>query len=349
MKNLYRSVLLRIVWLVMPLLLATGTANGTCSGQFINPVTDICWSCVLPVTIMGQNLDFTGAQDSETTLGGGISNYVCNCGQAAVGVPIGFWEPARMVDVTSKAYCMVGLGGVELGQSGMLSGDTSGYVGADSRNPIEEAFYHAHFYTNPVLTVLGLILDSACFENKGFDVAYITEADPTWVDGELANLLNPDAFLYGSLPAVAACTADCLAASAGLPISALHWCAGCYGQTYPLTGYESSHQAQLDTGSLMMQRMLAKLHRQSVTWSYYGDMGLCGGYIQPLMNKRQYKYSMTYPIPQTQKIAGKCCQPLGRTTLLWGSGMTPPIIGEDMNFMIFRKRDCCQNVYNVGE
>ena len=30
-----------------------------------------------------------------------------------------------------------------------------------------------------------------------------------------------------------------------------------------------------------------------------------------------------YPIPQTKKIAGKCCQPFGRTTALWGC-LSPP-------------------------
>ena len=62
---------------------------------------------------------------------------------------------------------------------------------------------------------------------------------------------------------------------------------------------------------------------------------------QPVMMKTNYKYTMLYPIPQTKKIAGKCCQPFGRSTALWGSGREFPFTGEDFVYQIFRKRDCC--------
>ena len=102
------------------------------------------------------------------------------------------------------------------------------------------------------------------------------------------------------------------------------------------------------------------------------------------MNKRQYKYSMTYPVSQTKSIAKamseaiagssgsvggengavndgagiadvemkkskQCCQPFGRTTLIWGTGRYYPVKGEDMSFQIYRKRDCCQKVYGYGD
>jgi conjugal transfer pilus assembly protein TraU len=57
---------------------------------------------------------------------------------------------------------------------------------------------------------------------------------------------------------------------------------------------------------------------------------------------------MLYPIAQTQKIASRCCQPLGRTTVLWGAGRSIPYIGEDFSYMVFRKRDCCMGVKNCG-
>ncbi len=49
----------------------------------------------------------------------------------------------------------------------------------------------------------------------------------------------------------------------------------------------------------------------------------------------------SYPIPTTDKIDGKCCQPFGRTTVLWGAGKEYPVRGEDFAFMLFRKRNCC--------
>lgn len=77
-------------------------------------------------------------------------------------------------------------------------------------------------------------------------------------------------------------------------------------------------------------------------WAASGDDGLCGYYIQPVMDKTNYKYHMLYPVPQTRKINGKCCQPLGRSEIKWGAGREFPFAGEDFAYQIFRKRNCCQ-------
>jgi TraU protein. len=60
------------------------------------------------------------------------------------------------------------------------------------------------------------------------------------------------------------------------------------------------------------------------------------------MDKTNYKYHMLYPVPQTRKINGKCCQPLGRSEIKWGAGREFPFAGEDFAYQIFRKRNCCQ-------
>ena len=72
-----------------------------------------------------------------------------------------------------------------------------------------------------------------------------------------------------------------------------------------------------------------------------GSAGLCGYYMQPIMDKTHYKLQMVYPIPNTRKEAGQCCQPYGRTTMIWGSGKSFPVSGEDFSYQIFRKRNCC--------
>ena len=46
---------------------------------------------------------------------------------------------------------------------------------------------------------------------------------------------------------------------------------------------------------------------------------------------------MVYPVPNTQKDAGQCCQPYGRTTMIWGPGKSFPVTGEDFSYQIFRK------------
>lgn len=327
-------------------LFVASNANAQCNGSFMNPVTDVCWSCVMPITIAGIPIDYTG---NQRDMNSAPNDFVCTCG-TDVGVPLGFFEPARMVDVTHNAYCMVGLGGIPLGQSGFTGWDTNGYVDKDSAtSPQESAFYQAHLYANPLLYVLGLLMDSPCVEQQGYDVAYITEADPTWNDAELANLMSPDSYLYGSLPAVMACGADCLLATTNMPSNVMHWCVGCQGTMYPFMGEVSHHTSTIDSSSLIMTRLMAKMHRQGGSFGYYGKSGFCGGFIQPVMNKQQYKYSMTYPIPQTRGAGGStCCQPLGHTTWLWGAGRYFPVEGEQYNYMLYRKRDCCQSVYNAN-
>lgn len=357
---------------------SAGVADLRCTGKFINPITDMCWSCVMPIGI--SNLWYKGKQDGTKDLKG-IQKYACTC-DLFVGVPISYYEPARLMDVTTKPYCMVGLGGVDFGDTGAFRGDSEGIV-SDPNTADNYTFLQTHYYINPVMYVMGLILDSSkCFEQDGFDVAYISEVDPSWIMPEFANLLSPDSFLYGTLPAVLACTGDCVAATAGFGIAPLHWCVGCSGLMYPMTGSIAGSTSTIDSASIIMLRMLNKLHRQAINLSYYGNKGLCGGYRQILMNKRQYKYSMLYPVGQNKSIAkalssaiasgqsatgntsgevpdtagladidGKggrqCCQPFGRTTLKWGVGRYYPVKGEDMSYQIYRKRDCCQFVAGI--
>lgn len=362
----------------------TGAQDLVCTGEFTNPITGMCWSCIMPIGI--SSIFYKGGQDGTKDLTG-WKQYLCTC-DLYIGVPISYYEPARIVDVTTKPYCMVALGGISFADTGTFTGDTAGFAGADSTVEGEvdhhSTFFQAHYYINPIIYLIGQMLDnSKCFEQSGFDVGYLTEVDPSWMLPEYANLLSPDGFLYGNPIAVLACTGDCVAATAHFGMAPLHWCVGCSGLTYPMTGHIDNPMSTIDSSSVIVQRLLNKLHRTGINQSYYGNDGLCGGYRQLMMNKRQYKYSMTYPVSQTKSVAKamsqalsgsnsavgqnvgdtggtdfasvdlgntkQCCQPLGRTTMIWGTGRYYPIKGEDMSFQIYRKRDCCQKVYGYGD
>ena len=95
------------------------------------------------------------------------------------------------------------------------------------------------------------------------------------------------------------------------------------------------------TAALLAQRLTAKMHRQLIAWGYHGSAALCSPYLLPVLDKTAYKTQMTYPIPDTAKLDGRCCQPFGRSTTLWGAGKEFPVRGEDFAFMLFRKRNCC--------
>jgi conjugal transfer pilus assembly protein TraU len=142
-------------------------------------------------------------------------------------------------------------------------------VGHDSQT--RNSFYHVHWYANPILTWLEVLLDFPCLEKGSLDLAYLTEVDPLWADDELTAILNPEAVLFANVVAKAACAADCVAASAGMPIASLFWCAGCQGSIYPMTGHVTTHIGGVQASVLLTQRMTAKMHRQLTTFTGAGS------------------------------------------------------------------------------
>jgi conjugal transfer pilus assembly protein TraU len=319
---------------------AKAYAGESCHGKFINPITDICWSCTLPLTIGGQGTLSLGQEDRPNPSG---STFCACTSPARVGVKTGFWEPSRMVEITRTPYCMVALGGKEFNVG--LEAPRAARP-QHKGNRWKSSFYQVHWYINPVWYYLEVLTDHPCLEPGSLDIAYMTEVDPLWADDELTLILNPDANLFANPIAQAACAADCVAASAGFPIPALYWCAGCQGSMYPLNGHVGAHVGGIQASSLLMQRMTAKLHREGLMWAASDNTGLCSYYPEPLMDKTKYKSQLVYPVPATQKIAGKCCQPYGRTTTIWGSGKEFPVKGEDFAYQIFRKRNCCTGTEN---
>ena len=330
-----RRALCALVWTACAAWPNLSLAGLTCAGKFPNPITDICWSCILPLSIGAAKIGDLGGQDDIPN----PTSPVCNCvTQPLVGLAVGFWEPVRHVETVRKPFCLVSMGGVDL-DPGLPAPGHARFNGAGGEGL--ESFYQAHFYVNPVMYWLQVITDFPCLEKGAFDIAYMTEVDPLWADDELTLILNPEAVLFANPVALAACAADCVAASVGTGIRELFFCSGCQGGLYPLDGHAPVHMGGVRTAALMTHRLTAKMHRELLAWGWHGTRGLCGPYFLPVMDKSAYKSQLTYPIPGTTKIGGRCCQPLGRTTILYGAGKEFPIRGEDFSFLLFRKRNCC--------
>ncbi|MBN9413081.1 MAG: TraU family protein [Candidatus Paracaedimonas acanthamoebae] len=310
----------------------TFEGRAACHGRFVNPITDICWSCIFPITLGGINLMRSGEDTPNPR------DFVCYCSTPVprVGIPISFWEPVRLVDVTRTPYCLVNMGGVQIGSSGMThrggNATKSSVLGG-----LKHSFYNVHWYVYPVIWWLELLIDFVCLEKASFDLLWITEVDPTWNDDELGFLTNPEAVFFGNPMAQAACAADCVAASAGFPNDLFFWCGGCQGSLYPFGGTITHHVGGVQASLLATQRFIARLHRFGLLWGYMGSSGLCGKYPMPIIKKSQYKTQMTYPIPATHKG----CYPLGRTEVTYSSGREFPTRGEDFGYLIWRKRNCC--------
>lgn len=296
----------------------------------VNPITEVCWECIFPITLGGINVT-PNSRDFTT-----YKTPICTCAGTPpkVGIPITFWDPSHMIDVTRHAYKLVGLGGIQLGTENIKN---RGTVGVISETSAKTSFHHVHYYVFPILSLLGLLTDFQCIENGELDVAYMSEFDPLWSDDSLLNIFNPEAALFGNPLAQLACIADCTMASLNKPLDSLFWCAGCEGSLYPFGGHCSHHVGMLQATSLIVHRCLARLHRMGIVKGY-GKTDFCEPRIMPIIKKSLYKTQIVRPIPQT---SGEC-HALGKSDQLWGVGKTYPFGGEDdFVYLIWRKKQCC--------
>ncbi len=287
------SIPLRLLLLLAALCAPAWAFAGspTCPGKFANPITDIGWAGMFPITIGNVPILTLGQKDNNSN----PSNPFCACGHPPkAGVVIGFWEPIRIAEAVRHPWCFPSLGGLQLNP-----GINSPSYGANGPAHYKSVFYQAHWYTDPVLYWLQVLLDDSCLEPGQFDLAYITEVDPLWNDDILTFIINPDAALYANPVAQAVCAADCVAATTGFGFSSLYWCAGCQGDLYPMDGNVTDTGSPVGNSVLIAERMIAKLHRELLLWAGAGQAGECGYYFQPVVDKTNYKLSMLYPIPQT--------------------------------------------------
>jgi len=63
---------------------------GKCTGQFVNPITDICWSCLFPISVGGLEIWPSSRPDPDNP-----DFPLCLCG-IRPGIAMGFWEPVRL-------------------------------------------------------------------------------------------------------------------------------------------------------------------------------------------------------------------------------------------------------------
>ncbi len=85
-------------------------AGPSCEGRFVNPITDVCWRCIFPLSLGSVQV---GKGDLPDTSNPGSPLQLCPAPPPLFvrpGLAIGYWEPMAMTDVSRSPGCMVNLG-----------------------------------------------------------------------------------------------------------------------------------------------------------------------------------------------------------------------------------------------
>ena len=292
-------------------------------GQILNPMTEICWKCAFPIQIPGD----------------GKIPSACVClKDGTVGVPLKFWEPAAIVEVTRTPYKFVSL---NLDLSPKSARDRGGVrTGGTS----ESSFYHVHYIPFPVFRALAAVPGFECMKEwKEVNPPWCSEWDPSWKHPELAKIFTDPDFDH-SPEMIARCSEDCREIKNGKETDKYWWCAGCLGSVYPLSGHVAHHVSPLKSSALLVYRMLGKIH--TIRWWAMGPNGYdpedpqggwCGRQSLRRMPKTFYKMQLLRP------VAIKRCFGLGEPTESWGKKTTMPLRGEDFAYLVWNEKRCCFN------
>ena len=366
------------------------------NGEFLNPFTDICWKCVLPIRISGINIlsdhtDFIQYEATENEgkipensvgaavwlakkIRGWFKKHGCYCGETHFGVPMSFWEPYAIVEITPTPYKSITFKGVDLSdkRSAKMRGGIS-HVGESGRT----SFYHVHLLPIPAMRLLYFIPGFKTCMGKDISwTPYLSEWDPTWRYPVLSSLLSLEMYGKRDRKSLKDCEEDCLASNRRRPSDDHWWCAGCLGSYYPFVGHVAHHIGGVQTSSLLLHRALGLRH--FYTWAFLNNTkiekdGYCKKKRSRYLQKSAYKTHLIYPFPDKVKeeigtLRGYC-HPLGQmvengtisldkktgkqiqTTQKgsnWGSGKTFPGSGEEFSYVVFAKMHCCYNFAELG-
>lgn len=296
-----------------------------CDSGFINPITDIQWSCTFPIRVGGVQIA-SGGEDTGTN----ITSPVCMCKLGVLpvlGIRVSFWEPSRIIETVSDAYCMQSMGmSLKGSEDGKLDGGLTNNLSGEGK-----AFQQMHYYIFPAWSILDMFMDLPCIETDDFDVAMMTELNPSWNNEMLSLIVNPEALLFANPAASLACSADAVSSTSGFPINSLFWCMGAWGNSYPLAGSITSTD-YVEANAALAARGIYLMGRTGLLMDSSPDG--CTRSYSTIWNKDRYKLQIMKP------TKGGACLPIGREGLMWTGGKHSGT-SDNFSWMMFKKNNCC--------
>lgn len=312
-----------------------GEAKAACTDDtFINPITDVVWDCIFPITIMGIPLDGgehppdSNNSDVECTCPGTYGPY-----DPGIGFVVTFWEPARMMDTVADAGCFPALG------TEMDLSTSWGYGGGGTlkRQKANLTFQHIHYYVMPMWGVLDMFSDIPCLSDETtWDLAMVSEVRPDWGDDLTAAQLYPETSAMANVAAVLTCGADAVASAVGRPIDALYWCIGAWGTTYPMTGHVTAKDYVAANAGTAAKAMYM-LGRNAMLADR--AVNVCSATVMPIWKKSHWRLQETDPVVDNR------CHAIGEPGLFWTHNKGPAGKQDNYSWMIFRKVKCCVVVF----
>ena len=274
-------------------------------------ITSVPWKELFPIRIGLAKLGSGKEPNDRAKTSTGLCLCEDSAGMFHPGVTTGFWRPQRLIELTRSPGCLMAFGGHKLPIVDQRRWGTLG----SANIPKGLTYLHAHVYSLPLIEMLNMFtgIGGCTSDLVDFDLINLSEVDPSWNHPELAALLSPDLAAYANPAAMNACTADGLAALNSQPMDNLHWCAGSWGNLYPLSGFTSTYGHFAGNTSLLATRALAKIHRIGLGRKTIGEEAQCHSKITPWLPKSQYKMSMFWPEPEKQKAHW-----IGASAATWG-------------------------------
>lgn len=305
-------------------------------------LTNFCWDCIFPVRLNG--LTIKGPNGSDSVPDDALNSLLCSCPDSAgvpeFGSPMAAWFPRFLIETVQKPYCSPTLMGQNLvaGTRIAVGGDVSSRKGKQGRPISDSAFLHFHSLSFPILEMLELMLTAECNPDQFVDMElqYISEVDPMWNDNLLSAILTPESALFTNPAAMLACTAECDALAASADALDFHWCAGCWGGTYPFTGHANHSGSRVKHSSLIATKALSSMHRRLLAFDTVGANEACEAKIAPSIIKSQYRFGMMYPSPEASSN-----HYIGSSTLTWGENRQKASAGSNHVYVGYRYQDCC--------
>lgn len=329
------ALLAGVAWAAPAAAVGTGVCNDSgliTRGAFI---TDLCWRCFFPIKMGPVKL---GIGPTPSDAGGGFCVCPGRLGIPSPGITMGMWQPTHIMESTRAPMCSPSFGGAMLGGSSSLGALSMGGSGGEGQG---DSYRQFHLFMFPVGAIMDMFNNTVCAPS-GFDldILFMSEIDPTHDNEPLSMLTTPEAFLYASAPAQAACAIDAAAASTYKPIKAMPWCVGAWGSLYPMTGNRTSSTSQPKDAALGMARGLGMMHRRLLLKKTYGVGATCRNIPWPQLPKQQYRFQIQHPIPQPLMNEW-----MGRSTLLEREAHHLPGVGEDFVNINWTWESCCVTAY----